>query len=150
MAKNILVGLDFSPISDKVLDEVKTMAAASSGKIWLVHVAEPAPDFIGYEVDPRVLRTPLAEKFRDEHRRLQQQAQKLRDAGIDATALLIQGPVPETLLHEAEKLAADMIVVGSHGYGAMHQLLVGSVSESVLRKAICPVLIVPVREGAEP
>ncbi|MEW5940915.1 MAG: universal stress protein [Chloroflexota bacterium] len=71
----------------------------------------------------------------------------MRKAGLDATALVVQGATVETILNEASKLEADMIVVGSHGHGALYQLLVGSVCEGVLRKAACPVLVVPTREN---
>jgi nucleotide-binding universal stress UspA family protein len=59
------------------------------------------------------------------------------------TALLVQGVTADTILEEAAKLAADIIVVGSRGKGALQQLVVGSVSEGVLRKSQCPVLVVP-------
>ena len=68
---------------------------------------------------------------------------RLREAGLETTALLLQGATVETLLKEASKLDIDMIVVGSHGRGAMHQLLVGSVSEGVIHASECPVLVVP-------
>jgi nucleotide-binding universal stress UspA family protein len=53
-----------------------------------------------------------------------------------------------TLLHQAERLKADLLIVGSHGRGAMLHLLLGSVSEQVLKKATCPVLVVPIRKPA--
>ena len=53
----------------------------------------------------------------------------------------IGDPVRE-ILGLAEEIGADLIVLGSHGYGAMGRLLIGSVSEAVLHGARCPVLIV--------
>jgi len=67
----------------------------------------------------------------------------MRKAGLDTTALLVHGATVETILKEASELEVDMIVIGSHGRGAMHQLLMGSVSEGVLRKSRCPILVVP-------
>jgi nucleotide-binding universal stress UspA family protein len=58
----------------------------------------------------------------------------------------VQGATVETILKEALKLDVDMIVAGSHGRGAMYQLLVGSVSEGVLHKSKCPVIVVPTHE----
>ncbi len=55
----------------------------------------------------------------------------------------MHGPTVETILKEASKLEVDMIVVGSHGGNAMYQLLVGSVSEGIVHKSKCPVLVVP-------
>ncbi|MEA3243534.1 MAG: universal stress protein, partial [Pseudomonadota bacterium] len=56
---------------------------------------------------------------------------------------LVHGATAETILKKASELDVDMIVVGSHGRGAMYQLLVGSVSEGILHNSRCPVLVVP-------
>jgi len=47
------------------------------------------------------------------------------------------------ILEVSRKQKADMIVMGSHGHGALHHLLTGSVTEGVLKAATCPVLVVP-------
>ena len=52
----------------------------------------------------------------------------------------------ETILEEAAKLNADLIILGSHGHGGLLRALLGSVCEGVLRKSILPVLIVPARK----
>jgi nucleotide-binding universal stress UspA family protein len=57
--------------------------------------------------------------------------------------LLVQGPAADVIVLEADRLRADIIVLGSHGHGAMRHLLLGSVSDAVLRKTTRPVLIVP-------
>ena len=67
----------------------------------------------------------------------------MRDTGLDATALLVEGAAAELIVEQAAKLDVDMIIVGSHGHGAMRQLLLGSVSEGVLHRSKCPVLVVP-------
>jgi nucleotide-binding universal stress UspA family protein len=58
----------------------------------------------------------------------------------------VEGEAAETMLKEASKLDADIIVVGSHGRGTMYQVLVGSVSEGVIHRSECPVLVVPTHE----
>jgi nucleotide-binding universal stress UspA family protein len=94
-------------------------------------------------VDPLAARDSLAKRFHVEHRQLQEIANRLRKAGLDATALLVHGATVETILKEASDLDVDMIVVGTHGRGAMYQLLVGSVSEGILHKSPYPVLVIP-------
>jgi nucleotide-binding universal stress UspA family protein len=139
----LLVALDFSDAMEAVLREGQKLARALSAEICLLHAAEPDPDFVGYGVGPQVVRDQVAHGFREEHSRLQHEAKVLRDAGLTATPLLVQGPAAQAILQEAERLQADLIVVGSHGHGPVHQLLVGGVSEGVLRRARCPVLVVP-------
>lgn len=146
--RNILVAVDFSPVSEKLIEQVVAIARSQGGRLWLVHVAAPDPDFAGYDAGPQEVRDTVATELRDEHRQLQSRATRLRDEGIEATALLVQGPTVNTLLREAEKLGADMIALGSHGRGFASRALLGSVSEGVLRRADVPVLIVPARSGA--
>lgn len=140
---NILTCVDLSESTDKIVVRAVEIAKAVSGKLWFLHVAEPEPDFIGYEVGPQSVRDSLSIKFREQHRMLQEIADRVRKGGVDATALLVQGSTVETILAKAAKLGADMIIVGTHGRGAMYQLLVGSVSEGLLHNSECPILIVP-------
>jgi nucleotide-binding universal stress UspA family protein len=146
--QTILVPIDFSEVSKDVLVHAASLARAFGAELNLVHVAAPDPDFVGYEVGPQTVREDRAGQLRREHRDLQAAADDLREQGIETKALLIQGPTVETIVKEAKKLGADMIVLGSHGHGAMHRLLLGSVSEGVLRAAPCPLVIVPATQSA--
>jgi nucleotide-binding universal stress UspA family protein len=141
----LLVAIDLSDNTDTVVTKARDLAEALAAKVWLVHVADPEPAFVGYDVGPQYERDAVAEKFRKEHAALQAIANAWRAAGIDTTALLVQGTTVETLLREATDLQADMIIAGSHGKGAMRRLLVGSVSEGLLQNATCPLLIIPAR-----
>jgi nucleotide-binding universal stress UspA family protein len=142
----LLIGVDLSESTEKVVKKAEEIAAALSAKVWLLHVAEPEPDFVGLKVGPQSARDSLSRRFHAEHRQIQEMAERLRKTGLDTTALLVQGATVETILKEALKLDVDMIVAGSHGRGAMYQLLVGSVSEGVLHKSKCPVIVVPTHE----
>ncbi|WP_367026874.1 universal stress protein [Methylococcus sp. ANG] len=139
----LLVAIDFSEITDKVLGQAKLLAKALSAEIWLLHVAEPEPDFVGYDADPLVMRDLAAETYKIWHQRVQDAAKALRAEGFSCTGLMIQGPTVDTILKEAERLQADMIVLGSHGKGLLARLIVGSSCEGVLRGTSVPVLVVP-------
>jgi nucleotide-binding universal stress UspA family protein len=142
----LLVGVDLSESTEKVLKKAEEIAKALSARVWLLHVAEPDPDFVGLKAGPPTVRDSLSEEFHAEHRQIQATADRWRKTGLDTTALLVQGPTAETILNQASELQIDMIVVGSHGRGAMYQLLVGSVSEKVLHKSGCPVLVIPTQK----
>ena len=139
----LLVAVDFSDSSRIVIEYVTDLAKALSGKVWLLHVAEPDPEFVGYDVDPPEMRDAVARRFHQEHQQIQQLSQELRSNGLDCEALLIQGPTVETILREIEKLSVDMVIIGSHGKGILRHLLVGSTSGGVLQKSSVPVLVVP-------
>ena len=141
--KKLLVPIDFSEVSTTVLEQAASVATAFDAEITLVHVAAPDPEFVGMAAGPDSVRDARAKELRGEHRELQQAAEDLRQRGLNAKALLIQGPTVETILTEASNLDIDAIIVGSHGRGALYRMVLGSVSEGVVRGAECPVLIVP-------
>ena len=142
----ILVCIDFSESTEKVVKSAEEIAKELSAKLWLLHIAQPEPDFVGYDVGPQSVRDSISNEFHNEHKKIQEVADRMRKAGLNATALLVQGSTVDAILKEASNLDVDMIVVGSHGRGEMYKLLIGSVSEGILRKSKCPVLIVPTHE----
>jgi nucleotide-binding universal stress UspA family protein len=141
--QTILAAIDFSPVSDAVIDHAVRLVRAFGGALWLVHVAAPDPDFVGYDSGPQSVRQSVAAELHDAHRNLQEQSAALREGGVDCTALLVQGATAETIVREADRLNADLIVLGSHGHGAIRRALLGSVSEHVLHHARRPLLILP-------
>jgi nucleotide-binding universal stress UspA family protein len=139
----ILVCVDLSESTEIIVKKIEELAKTLSAEVWLLHNAEPGPGVVEFKIDPLAARESLARKFHVEHRQIQELADRLRKADIDTTALLVHGKTVEAILQEASDVLADMIVVGSHGRGAMYQLLVGSVSEGVLHKSPLPVLVIP-------
>ncbi len=159
---NILVAIDFSEGFEKILSEAKKWTQFTHAKLWLVHVSEPQSNVVGFCPDvgfmgegmavdvfaansqaQQDIRDTAADQLRAKRHQLQKLAEKLQSNGETVTALLLEGPVSKTILREASKHEVSMIIVGSHGHGAVHQLLMGSVSEAVLRKSSVPVLVVP-------
>jgi nucleotide-binding universal stress UspA family protein len=144
---NILVAVDLSPASSSVVEAAGRVAKLTGAKVYVLHAAEPEPDFVGYDAGPEVVRTQVAQELRREHRDVQALAEKLRNDGLDATALLVRGPTVETTLKEADNLEAELIVVGTHGHGAVYDVLIGSYSAGIIRKSKRPVLVVPIRDS---
>lgn len=73
-------------------------------------------------------------------------AQKVKAAGLDAEAVLIEiqdGDLAAAVVEGAKKWDADLIVMGTHGHGGLYHLIMGSVAEGVVRQARVPVLLVP-------
>jgi nucleotide-binding universal stress UspA family protein len=141
----ILVALDLSTATERTLATAIKHARATHAEVTLLHVAAPEPDFVGYTAGSPVVRDQVAHEHREEHRTLQSHAQALRDLGLNARALLIQGPTAEAILAEAGRMGADLIIMATHGRGALMDLVVGSVSHAVLKSSRIPVLLVPAR-----
>ncbi len=142
---SILVALDLSGSTDKVIKTAAKMATMMNCPLYLLHVAEPDPDFVGYDVGPETVRDQVAAEFHQQHKAIQQYSQKLRDTNLDCKAILVQGATVEVVLKQAKKLKAEMIVTGSHGHGAVYDILVGSISAGIIKKSKIPVMIVPVK-----
>jgi len=159
--KRILVPIDFSNATLRVIDLAQQLAKALDAEIHLVHVKEltaaAAPDTLGYGLagmpelapmsgvplpifDPMPETVPVDE---DEQSKLTHWQEKIAQCGVKVTLHEPTGAVVEEILNEADVVNADLIVVGTHGHGAMYNLLVGSVTKGVLRRSTRPVLLVP-------
>ncbi len=145
----ILVAVDLTESTPIIVKKAEEIAKPLSAKVWILHNAEPGPDVLEFRADPQAARETLAEKFHHEHSQIQEIAERLRKTGLEATAFLLHGSTIDTILKEASKLDVDLIVVGSHGRNAMYQLLMGSVSEGILRKSRCPILVVPTHQRSD-
>ncbi len=146
--KRILIPVDFSPCTEAVTRLGADLARAFGAELFLLHVAAPEPEFITYEPGPASVREAVAREISAEHRKLHDLDRALEAQGLKVTSLLIQGYTAEKILQEIDRLKIDLVVMGSHGHGALYHLLLGSVSEGVLRKSPVPVLVAPSRGKA--
>jgi nucleotide-binding universal stress UspA family protein len=73
---------------------------------------------------------------------------RLARSGVQAESDVLNGPPVATIVEQALQDKADYIVMGSHGHGALYNLLVGGTASGVIQKAPCPVVIVPTRRAA--
>ena len=144
--KNILVAVDFNDAVGDLLGYAEGLAEKFGAKVWVLHVAEPDPDFVGFEPGPQYIRDFKAEEFREEHRNLQMYCDTFLSNEIEKEALLIQGSTVEAVLEEAKKLNSDLLIVGTHKHSFLHNLLQESVSLELLKKANIPMLAIPIED----
>ena len=143
MIKNILLSIDFDDNEQKLLDTAKQMGLAFNAKVWLIHIAAPDPDFVGYDVGPQYIRDQRAEDLREEHKKLQNYADNLNVSGVDSDGLLVQGATTDMILKEAKQLNIDLMILGHNKRNYLYDIFVGSVSEDVIKESKIPVLVVP-------
>ena len=141
--KNILVSFDFDDNQQLLIDKALEFAKAFDAKVWLIHIAAPDPDFVGYEAGPQYIRDQRAEDLREEHKLLQKYSESLNQNGVDAEGLLVQGATTDMIIKEAKKLNTDMIIAGHNKRNFLYQIFVGSVSEDIIKLSNIPVLVVP-------
>ncbi|MEM6353565.1 MAG: universal stress protein [Cyanobacteria bacterium P01_D01_bin.14] len=154
--RKILVGLDRSELSTQVLQQAIAIAKRWGAQIRLIHsMVDSEPDapqqafYMGEHYYPMIDRALIDAYQRDwnefvSHTRswLDQQASTAIDAGVEATYELTYGNPGGKLCDAAERWDADAIIVGSRGRSAWSEWLLGSVSNYVMRRSPCSVMIV--------
>ncbi len=145
--KRILAAVDFSPVTGDVVRVTGDLAHALHAEVRLIHVASPEPDFVGYGAGPLTVREQVAREYREEHRQLHAIETAMREEETKVSTMMVQGDAVIKILKIAAEYGADLIVLGSHGHGALHHLLAGSVASGVLKATTRPVLLVPAPRG---
>ena len=141
--RTIVVGYDGSACAREALAEAAALVGTRrGGKIYAVHAREHAPPVTtsrwrelleaDHDAKGRSILDAILLEGNDEL------------ADLDWEARLADGSPPDAILAVAHEVGADMVVVGSHGYGPVSALL-GSVSHALLRAADLPVLVIPPR-----
>lgn len=142
--KRVLVPVDFSRDSLAALDYAVEFTKPLEAEIVLLHVIEPvyyATPADLYATSPN-LALLLEEQRRAAQTQLQKLVQKIASASRKARALLKSGPPAQVIAETAQKPKADLIIMATHGRTGLAHVLLGSVTERVLRIAPCPVLVV--------
>lgn len=146
--KRILIAVDHTSCCKTALQHGYSLALANQSVIALVHVNEPISPTT-FTTDPVLGQQPviIPENMvyeEEEHNRLLLESYCEELKGISEIFTFIRTGMPrEEILSVAEEWNADLIVVGNHKKTGLDHLLSGSVSQSVARKASCPVLIIP-------
>ncbi|MBT6155664.1 MAG: universal stress protein [Planctomycetaceae bacterium] len=141
--KKILVATDFSDHARTALEYAASFASSFGSEVLLCHVV-PGPDLLSQL--PPGGEGYFPPNFTDS----QQQAATeegnrwLQDAGVSGGRMLTPAGTPFVeIVRLAREEDVDLVVVGTHGRGAVAHMLLGSVAEKVVRKSPCPVLTVP-------
>lgn len=138
----ILCPTDFSTTADKALAQAVALARYFNGRVKLFHAAAPIPQSSPFAEIP--VDTHFYEMMRDQAARdLAAAASRAGTSGVPIDTELGTGSVVPGILAAAKEYDADLIALGTHGRGGFEHLLLGSVTEKILRKAPCPVLVVP-------
>jgi len=138
----ILVPTDFSYAADHALSHAVQLAGRRRTGLALLHVVTPVlgPDLLFTSIR---MDQPLMAKLSEQ--RLARLAQRMK---LHPRRQAVRvGSAAEEILRFAEEIKADLIVIGSHGHGALERMLIGGTTERVVRHAHCPVLVVPPPEG---
>ncbi|HZU99183.1 MAG TPA: universal stress protein, partial [Planctomycetota bacterium] len=151
--QRMVLATDFSPGARAALEHAIAFAARFGARLYLFHSVE-----VREKGDPDVPHDParvddfyeLAERrAREELEALRGRLEAPRAAPVSIVECVRIGVPADEIVAFAEEKGADLIIVGTHGRTGLRRVLVGSVAESVVRRAPCPVLAVRVTEEEE-
>ncbi|UBB89667.1 universal stress protein [Candidatus Kaistella beijingensis] len=141
---NIVLPIDFSDATDKLLEGALKFAKETRGKICLIHVAPADIGFaigdMGFQYFPEVEQNEIKEEFL----RLNNLQQKVIAHDVDCEHMLKQGVAGDIILEYAKEKNAGYIVMGSHGRSNMYDVFVGSLTKELTRRSPIPVLVIPI------
>ena len=141
---NIVLPIDFSEATDKLLEGALKFAKETRGKICLIHVAPADIGFVigdmGFQYFPEVEQNEIKEELL----RLNNLQQKVIAHDVDCEHMLKQGVAGDIILEYAKEKNAGYIVMGSHGRSNMYDVFVGSLTKELTRRSPIPVLVIPI------
>ena len=139
---DVLACVDFSDVTLDVVAAATELARPGDGRVTLLHVAAPEPSFVGYD-DHILTSRDHAADMAHEYATLRQ---FMAEFGLDETsaeARVVAGATCSTILDVADEVDADVIVVGRHRHGRLHDLLLGNTARDIVRRSRRPLLLVP-------
>ena len=141
---SILLATDGSDESKQATQAATELSRETGSEVHVVYVLPTPAQLIGHHLYSDEIRESLiGGAERDAETFLKEQAEKINsDGGKVADTHLRSGDPDKEILRTAESLGVGLIVMGSRGLGSISRMLIGSVSDSVVRHAHCPVFVV--------
>jgi nucleotide-binding universal stress UspA family protein len=139
--RSIVVPLDGSPAAEQAIPAATAIARAARARLRLVlvHRLPPAPN--DRQAAKLYVSVELAVR-KAERAYLRAIARRVKDGGARATGLLLEGPAGPTLVRWIRRSDADLVVMTTHGRGALGRAVYGSVADQLVRSLELPVLLV--------
>jgi nucleotide-binding universal stress UspA family protein len=134
--KSIVALVDFSDVAANVLKQAQAFAQAFKSHVTVLWGVPMSHAVVDGSMQSEQVETDLD--------RVQKMTEPLRTCGVDVSLKRFQGFTTYLVVEEALSIEADLIVVGSHQHNAFYNLLIDSVTHQILKRARCPVLVVPV------
>ena len=137
MYDRLLVAVDHSEVSTRVIDAAKDLALLSKGKVWVLHLLEK-------EVYAQLGDVP-SESDQEADEAVRDGVSTLRQAGVDAEGDIRPttfGHAAREILADAKKHDADIIIMGSRGRSDFAGAILGSTAHKVIHLADRPVLVI--------
>lgn len=143
--KTILAPIDFSDAKKAVVDSALSFATAFEARLVLLHVVFPSVIEKAYRVPPEKIDAQVVEEMQKAEKRLEELKEELAGRAPLIEISCREGATADVITQCAREMEAHLIVIGSHGHGALYQFLVGTTTSEVIQNATCPVVVIPIR-----
>ena len=140
--ERILCPVDFSDFSDRACAYAHSFARHFGAKLFVLHVAEPFVPIHPSSISPSVIDQVYAQQIADAEENVRELAARQNWNDVQHEVVLERGGVADAILQFVEGKNIDLITMGTHGRRGLDRVVVGSVTERVLRTARSPVLAV--------
>lgn len=143
--QRILVAVDLSRLSRRILEVAAAFAQADQAEVRALYVQD--------RLTPMLLEAALFDEREQRHQARNQFESILSEVSLPSELMMSreirEGHAGQEILHEAQDWSADLVVLGTHGFGFFNRLLLGSTSTHVLRHGYCATLVVPRPEDGD-
>jgi nucleotide-binding universal stress UspA family protein len=142
--KTIFAAIDLDSDVENILDAAKELARVFDSELILATVEKELPGTEGAEDE--LVKDELTDAYGDDVHELHKRAKNVAAEGIDCRAVILEGTTAGQIVHAADELNADLIVIGNHGHSPIYDTLVGGAAPGVVHLAKQKVLLVPVED----
>ena len=153
--RKVLIALDYNPTAQKIAEDGFALAKAMSAQVVLLHVVadpvyyssamySPIMGFGGY-MDTEIMQPDITDHLKKTSNDFLEKSKK--HLGDDTIEIMVtEGDVADAIVAAAKNITANVIVMGSHSRKWLEQIVMGSVTENVLRQTSIPLFIIPTKE----
>lgn len=152
--ERILAAIDFSDTTGAVIQTATALAQGMGATLHIIHTEPPVAAVLNYGIDAQVMSLEpeingLKRRAEEDQHALDTIRDHIAERGVPVDSTQLEGATTECILQEARRVAADLIVIGTHEHGLFHHLIFGGVRDSLIQQAHCPVLVVPAAAPAD-
>lgn len=146
MFKTILFATDFSPSSEHAFQYALSLARKFQARLGIIHVINEPVDLRGFYV-PHISFDQLEAEIEQGARKLMENFCAKHASDYSSVETFVVPGLPyDEIIKKAQEMAADLIVVGTHGRTGLDHVLFGSTAEKVVRKSPVPVMTIRIQE----
>jgi len=151
--QNILLATDLGPRSGDVLKHAMGFAQRFGARLHLLTVMQSSSESSMVSLDSYLPEDAIPKLREDAIQRIRERIEQIlaefgtgQPEEVVSSVQILEGSAADTVLAEATRLGAELIVLGSHGHTALGEMLIGSVAHRVSVKSQVPVLLVPINQ----